>query len=410
MIAVLLGTVLIVTTVLGQDAVDLELVERAGDIHERVFTIDSHVDTPTRMVRGGFDIAQRHSYAKDGSQVDIPRLREGQLDAAFFVVFLPQGELESQGYKLAREKADLLFDAIASLTIHHSDDFLSSVTSRDASLAQSAGKIAAFVGIENAYPLGDEIELLSEYYRRGARYIGLTHFANNQIADSSTDPSGPMWNGVSPFGMEVIAEANRLGMLVDVSHASDAAFWDVMEASRSPVIASHSGVYSVYPHPRNMKDDMLIALAKNGGVVQINGYSAYLRSLSQDPRRTNALATLRDQYGAWRNLPASQRVEPERISQEINMRYPQKLAYLSDLLDHIDYAVDLVGIDHVGISMDFDGGGGVDGLSEVSDMQNLTVELVRRGYSEEDIGKFWGLNLLRVLDQVQATQVVSGTE
>ena len=210
--------------------------------------------------------------------------------------------------------------------------------------------------------------------------------------------------------MEVIAEANRLGMLVDVSHASDAAFWDVMEASRSPVIASHSGVYSVYPHPRNMKDDMLIALAQNGGVVQINGYSAYLRSLSQDPRRTNALASLRDQYGSWRNLPASQRVEPERISQEINMRYPQKLAYLSDLLDHIDYAVDLVGSDHVGISMDFDGGGGVDGLSEVSDMQNLTVELVRRGYSEEDIGKFWGLNLLRVLDQVQATQVVSGTE
>lgn len=383
-------------------APDAELMRRAALIHERVLTIDSHVDTPSVMIRSSaFDITERHDVLRHSSQVDLPRMVDGGMDGAFFIVFLPQGPLTDEGYAAARARADLMFDTIDVMLEDHGDSFERALTAADAGPIEDKRKIAIYIGIENGYPLGDDLSLLETYYDRGARYVTLSHFANNQLSDSSTDPNGPRWNGLSPFGETVVAEMNRLGMMVDISHTSDETFWDVIALARAPVIASHSGAFAVYAHPRNMKDDMLVALAANGGVVQINGYSTYLADVVQDPRRVEALQALTDQYGRWWRLPAEEQAEPRRVMAAINEQFPPQRANLSDVADHIDHVVGLIGIDHVGISMDFDGGGGVDGAAQIDEMGNLTLELVRRGYTEQDIGKIWSGNLLRVMADVE---------
>jgi membrane dipeptidase len=385
----------------GTKAAEAALVQRAAAIHQRVLTLDSHVDAPSMIIRPDFDIAQRHETLRDLSQVDLPRMLDGGMDGAFFVVFLPQGPLTTEGYAKSRKRADMMFAAIEQMFDQHGQVVERALTPDAAARIVKASKIAIFVGIENGYPLGDDLALLEKYYERGARYITLSHFANNQIADSSTDPNGPTWRGLSPFGEKVVAEMNRLGMMVDISHTSDETFWDVIELTNAPIIASHSGAHAVFSHPRNMNDAMLEALAENGGVVQIIGYSTYLKNIEQDPRRREALKELATQYGNWWRLPADEQLEPRRLMGEMNVKFPPVRADLNDVVDHIDHVVQRIGIDHVGVSMDFDGGGGVEGAADISEMGNLTLELVRRGYSEADIAKIWSGNVLRVLRDVE---------
>lgn len=372
-----------------------------ASVHARALVMDSHIDLPSVMLRGGFDISHRHDVLRDMSQVDLPRLRQGGVDGGFFVVYLPQGPLTQEGYEQARRRADQLFDHIESLSRDHGDAFAPARRAADAARIHQEGKIAVYIGIENGYPLGEDISLLRTYYERGARYLSVTHFANNQLGDSSTDPNGARWNGLSPLGEEAVREMNRLGMMVDVSHISDETFWDVMAMTNIPVIASHSGAYTVYAHPRNMKDDMIRAMAAKGGVIQINGFSTYLADIKQDEERTALIDDLRKRHGQWWRLPPTEQAAPRAEMAEINMRHPPKRARLSDVVDHIDHVVQLVGIDHVGISMDFDGGGGVDGVVDMGEMGNLTAELLRRGYDSDAIDKIWSGNLLRVMRSVE---------
>ena len=287
------------------------------------------------------------------------------------------------------------------MTDDHGDAFAAARLASDADAIVATGKIATYIGIENGYPI-TELADVDDYFARGARYVTLAHFANNHIADSATDPGGPRWGGLSPFGENVVRRMNDLGMMVDISHTSDETFWDVMALTRAPVIASHSGARAVFDHPRNMDDAMLDALRDNGGVIQINGFTNYLARVVQAPERVAAMNALREEFGTWWRRPAAEQAEPRRRMAEIDARWPAAQAPLDSLADHIDHAVRLMGIDHVGISMDFDGGGGVEDLSHIGQMKNLTRELVRRGYTEEDLGKFWSGNLLRVMGVVEA--------
>jgi membrane dipeptidase len=283
----------------------------------------------------------------------------------------------------------------------------------------SRGKRVALIGVENGYPLGEDIGRVSEFHERGARYISLTHNGHNQLADSHTgERDGWKWNGVSPLGKEVIAEMNRLGIMVDVSHASKTAMMQTAELSRAPIIASHSGVRALCDVSRNMDDAQLLALKQTGGVFQAVAYDGFVKNTRPDSTaRAEAIAAARRAFelpefrhagqrarfhAALKRLAADHRASYDAKLAEIDKEHPgDQPAGLKDFVDHIDYAVNLIGIDHVGIASDFDGGGGVEGWNDASETFNVTLELVRRGYTEEEIAKLWGGNLLRVLDEVQ---------
>lgn len=378
---------------------EVALLERAAAIHERVLTLDTHADTPMVLLRPGFDVAQEHSWRTSLSQVDLPRMRAGGMDGIFWACFVPQGPLSDAGYTQAMAQAEAMLAAIEAVAEAHPDAVSIATSADDAPRLEAEGRLALYIGLENGYPIGeDHLSALEALYARGVRYITLCHFTNNQLADASTDPDGPVHDGLSPLGEAVVTEMNRLGIVVDVSHTSDATTWDALERSRAPIIASHSSTRALFDHPRNMNDALLQALAAQGGVIQINGYSDYLEVLEQPPERVAALEALRETYGVWWRVedPALKaEILEQRIA--IEQAHPQARAQLSTFVDHIDHAVAVAGIDHVGVGLDFDGGGGLVGLMEISDMGQLTVELVRRGYSEAEIAKIWGGNFLRVL-------------
>jgi membrane dipeptidase len=271
----------------------------------------------------------------------------------------------------------------------------------DAYRLEKEGKRAIFIGIENGYPIGNDISLIQDYYDRGARYITLCHTRNNDICDSSTDDNGPEHDGLSQFGEEVVKEMNRLGIMIDVSHASDASFYDVLQLSNTPVIASHSCARAICDNPRNLDDDMLRALADNGGVIQMCILSAYVEEPQPNPERDSARAALREKWNNWDNLSDEEMKLARKDWQDMNVQFPRKLSSVKKVVDHIDHMKEVAGIDHIGIGTDFDGGGGVEGCYDVSEMGNITIELVRRGYTEEEIEKIWGKNLMRVMSQVE---------
>lgn len=377
---------------------------RAREIHERVLTVDTHCDTPSLMLRGGFDIGERHEPGEMRSgQVDLPRMKEGGLDAAFFAVYVRQGERTAEGYREARERASKLLDIIHKMGADYPQLVGLATTPEDAYRLEKEGRRAVFIGMENGYPIGRDLPLLKEYYRRGVRYLTLCHSRDNDICDSSTDSENPEDNGLSEFGEKVVLECNRLGIMVDVSHISDQSFFDVLKVSQAPVIASHSGVRAVCDHPRNLSDEMLRALASNGGVIQVCLVSSFLKKPKPNPQREKAMKELRDKYGAWDKIRDEDWEKVRLEYRKINEMYPQEKATVKELVDHIDHVVRLIGIDHVGIGSDFDGGGGVKGCDDVSQIPEVTKELIRRGYSEEDIRKIWGQNIMRVMRQVIET-------
>jgi membrane dipeptidase len=418
---------------------DAALIAKAQGIHSRVLSMDTHVDIDPANFTADCNYTQRLT-----TQVNLPKMTEGNLSSAFFIVYVGQRLPTEEEYAYAYEQAIEKFDAIHRFTKEIAPDVIGLATSpADVRRLHQEGKRVAIIGIENGYPIGTDIRRVKEFYDRGGRYMSLAHNGNNQLSDSNTgEASGYSFNnGLSPLGRQVIAEMNRLGMMVDLSHPSKGANLEAIRLSRAPVIASHSSVRTLANHSRNMDDEQLLALKKNGGVIQIVAFASYLKTESKE--RLAALTQMRSDLGfaggasavSFRaprpnpracpvedpnakaagasdatarramflsRLPAAQREAYEKRMAEIDAKHPPvERASVKDLVDHIDYAVKLIGIDHVGISSDFDGGGGIDGWDDASETFNVTLELVRRGYTEEQIAKLWSGNLLRVWEDVE---------
>jgi len=378
-----------------------EITARALAIHERVLTVDTHADTPLRMIEPGFDLAVRHNPLDTGSKVDYPRMKEGGLDAIFFAAFVSQDIRDNEGNKRAKALVTEMIDAVISSTEENSNLVGLALTPKDAYTLEGDGKRAIYLAIENGYPIGDDLANIELFFNKGVRYITLVHSSNNDIADSATDTAGAEHNGLSAFGEQVVREMNRLGIMVDVSHASDDVFFDAIAISEAPIIATHSNARTVTEHDRNMSDEMLRLMAENGGVVQLTLLSSYLRDDPPNPERSAALQELRSSMKNVSSMTLEERAERRLAFNEINKKFPTPLATVEDVVDHIDHMVSVAGIDHVGIGCDFDGGGGIDGVFDASEVMNITIELVRRGYSEEDIEKIWGKNVMRVFEEVQ---------
>ena len=409
---------------------DTDLVRRARAIHDRVIALDTHNDIEPENFVPARNYTQRLN-----TQVNLPKMIEGGLDASFFIVYVGQPNLKDQpdalspaGYDRAYKQAVAKFDAVHRLTEQIAPDKIGlALTADDVRKISASGRKVALIGVENGWAIGEDLRRVKEFYDRGGRYMSLAHNGNNQLSDSNTgERDGYMWkDGISPMGERVIAEMNRVGMMVDVSHPSRGSMLKAAELSKAPIIASHSAVRALCNVPRNMDDDMLKALAKTDGVVQVVGFSSYIKTPKPDsPERAAALTTLRAEFGlpapaprqasgapgsarqfesALAALPVDRRAEYDRKLADINTRMPaDPPATVKDFVNHIDYVVKLIGIDHVGISSDFDGGGGLSDWRDASETFNVTLELVRRGYTEEEIGKIWSGNLLRVMDRVQA--------
>ena len=408
---------------------DADLVRRARAIHDRVIALDTHNDIEPENFTAAKNYTQRLN-----TQVNLPKMIEGGLDASFFIVYVGQpnpaqqpDSLSPAGYDRAFRQAIAKFEAVHRLTEQIAPDKIGlALTADDVRRIAASGRKVALIGVENAYPIGEDLRRVKEFYDRGGRYMSLAHNGNNQLSDSNTgERDGYTWkNGISPMGERVIAEMNRLGMMIDVSHPSKGSMMKAAELSKAPIIASHSAVRALCDVPRNMDDDMLKALARTDGVVQIVGFSSYIKTPKPDsPERSAALAALRQSFGipapaprqasgapgsaraaetALAALTPERRTEYDRQLADIDRRLPaDPPATVKDFVNHIDYAVKLIGIDHVGISSDFDGGGGLSDWRDASQTFNITLELVRRGYTEEQIGKIWSGNLLRVMDECQ---------
>lgn len=387
---------------------DPAIKAKADRIHQSVLTLDTHGDLPYFMSsRPDFDISKRHDPYITGSRIDLPRMKEGGLDAMFFAVYLGQGARTPEGYAEAKKGALDQFALIHRIVKDHADLAGLATTPEEARQLKAQDRRAIFIGVENGWMIGKDLSLLQTYYDLGARYMTLCHTRNNDICDSSTDPAGYEHGGLSAFGVEVVREMNRIGMMIDVSHISDDAVYDCLKHSTAPIAATHSSARALYDHPRNLTDDLIKAIAAKGGVIQMNMLDGYLKS--QSPERRSALGKLREKYPNISELTEEQRTQRQEELTRIDEQYPADPATLQLVMDHIDHIVQLVGVDHVGIGPDLDGGGGVKGMYDVSEMGNVTYELVKRGYSEEDIEKIWSGNFFRVMKEVERVAGRRGT-
>ena len=375
--------------------------------HEDFLVLDAHLDTPIVLDRPGFDISSRHDPMHDYAQIDLPRMREGGLDGGFWVIYTPQGDLTPQGYEDALAHAWHRNSVIDEMLIDYADNFMPATTADDAAAIVAQGKHVVYKSIENAYPLGLDVTQLDAFYESGVRMVGLVHMTNNQFADSSTDPDGLKWNGLSPLGKDLIRRANALGMIIDMSHAHDLALAQAIDLSTTPIILSHSGAGHLYEHPRNVGDALLLDLAASGGVMHINSLSAYLKDLETDPARRPALSAL---FKQLQENPLKTEADTEAFLEArraIDKKYPPDFANFYDVMRHIYHAYALMGAAHVGIGLDWDGGGGVDGLQDITGLPKITQAMREAGLSDEDIAALWSGNLLRVLRLVEASRVLS---
>jgi membrane dipeptidase len=368
----------------------------AAALHERLFTIDTHLDTPTASLpRPGWDFGARHDYAVDGTQCDLPRLVAGGLDAVVFAAYFMQGARTAAGHALAQAAVrDILENTRAVIAAHGARCGLA-LNADDALRLKAEGKRAIFLSTENAYSLGTDLEALRIFYELGVRMVGFTHMLNNEVADSSTDPRGAEWGGLSPFGRAVVAECNRRGIVVDASHASDAALEQMIELSRAPVILSHTGCRAVCDHPRNIGDDLLRRLAARGGVIQINALPVAMVRRAENEALSAAVDAIMLQFCDAELTPAVR----ARVSQswrELSEKFSPPEATMADYVNHVVHAVRVAGVDHVGIGCDLDGGGGFDGLRDVAAYPAITQALLAAGLQEAELAKIWGANTLRV--------------
>jgi len=370
-------------------------------IHNKAITVDTHCDTPMALLQDNFDVAARNEAPK--SRVDFPRMKEGGLDAMFFAAFTGQRERTPENTQAAYEMANRMIEKTYEVCKKNPDLAEVATEPDDVIRISAEGKRAIYIGMENGFPVGTDLGRVEEFYKKGVRYITLCHSANNDICDSSTDKKGAEHNGLSEFGKEVVKEMNRLGMMVDVSHISDKSFYDVIELSKAPVIASHSSVRSIAHHPRNMTDDMIKALAKKGGVIQICMLDDYIKDPDTTGVRYQKEQEMRKIYASkdWATMSDDERAKIREERRSLDEKYPKVLPTVSDFVDHIDYVKNLVGIDFVGIGSDFDGGGGIKDCVDVSEFPRITEEMMARGYSSEEIYKVWGGNFFRVFNSVK---------
>ena len=389
------------TSINTDNETEEQLVKRALEIHKRVLTLDTHADTPLRMIEPGFDMAERHDPNETGSKVDYPRMKEGDLDAIFFAAFVAQDIRDDDGNSRAKALCIQMIDSIITSTKKNSDIVGLALNPDDAYALEKEGKRAIYIGIENGYPIGKDISNVELYFKKGVRYITLVHSTNNDLADSATDSKGPEHGGISDFGSKVLSEMNRLGIMVDISHGNDSVFYDAIKLSKAPIIATHSNARAVTNHKRNMTDEMLKLMADNGGVVQLTMLSSYLREAPPNIKLDSAVNKLRASMKPISEMTMDDRKAMRQSFQELNKKYPDPPATVKHVVDHIDHIIKIAGIDHVGIGCDFDGGGGIEGVFDASEVMNITIEMVRRGYTEEQIEKIWGGNLIRVFKEVQ---------
>lgn len=411
----------------AQAPADAALVTRARGIHDRVITLDTHNDIEPDTFTAACNYTQRLT-----TQVNLPKMKDGGLDVSFMIAYVGQGPLTPQGYDGAYKLAIAKMDAIHRLTEQIAPKEIGlALTANDVRTIAASGRKVAVIGIENGYQVGLDLKHVEEFYNRGGRYMSPAHNGNSQLSDSNTADLSQSWayGGLSPLGKQVIVEMNRLGMMVDVSHPSKAAMLQMAALSKAPIIASHSGVKALANHPRNMDDEQLLALKTSGGVIQIVALDSYVK---MDPaERTKAIADLRRELDvrqvrppaasgpppcpvekpgaaatptdepAIAALPEAKRAEYKKRLAAIDAKFPPAKPNVKDLVNEIDYVVKKIGIDHVGLSSDFDGGGGIEGWNSAADTFNVTLELVRRGYTEEQIAKIWSGNLLRVWGEVE---------
>lgn len=398
---------------------EAELIEKAKGIHERVITLDTHDDINPSNFTAETNYTQRLE-----SQVNLPKMIDGGLDVAWFIVYVGQGDLTPAGFDQAYAQADEKFKAIHRLCEQIAPDKIElALTSDDVRRIAASGKKVAMIGVENGYPVGKDISRVKEFYDKGARYMSLAHNGHSQLSDSNTGERDSVWlhHGLSDLGREVIKEMNKWGIMVDLSHPSKEANMEMMRLSKAPVIASHSSARALNDVSRNLDDEQLMMLKENGGVVQAVAFKSYVNTKKNKANTDSSKVILNEvakaegfellEFPAIMKMADSAREEyikkymainakaKPRIEKEINPIAPP--VNVADFVDHIDYLVKKIGLEHVGISSDFDGGGGVDGWSDASETFNVTLELVRRGYTEEQIANLWSGNLLRVLDKVQ---------
>ena len=368
-------------------------------LHRRLLVLDSHLDTPRQLSRPGWSILDRHG-ADDLSQVDLPRMIEGGLSGGFWAVYTPQGSVDEAGMARASDQGLATLTRIREMVARYPDRFGLALQAEDAPRLAAEGKRVVFISMENAEPLASDPRLLSTYQQLGLRMLGLVHSANNHVADSATAIG--QWHGLSPVGRELVTRANCLGVLLDASHASDQSFDQMLALSRAPIIVSHSSSRAINPHPRNLDDARMRRLADSGGVIQVNTYGGYLIAQPPNPQRDKALKPL---YERLRLMPALQPEAFRELSAQITavqQRFPNPQATFADFMKHLLHALEVVGPLHVGIGADWDGGGGVQGLEDVSQLPKITEALLQAGYSEADIASIWSGNLLRLLSRAQA--------
>ena len=362
--------------------------------HEEMLVIDTHLDIAMRFDSGEWDFSERHRFEWDQSQVDLPRMIEGGLDGGFFVIYTAQGELTPAAYADARSRALVRAAAIRRVIGENRDRMGLALTPDDAERLHREGKRIAFISIENSWPLGEDLSLLETFHRLGVRMAGPVHSRNNQLADSTTDT--PRWNGLSPLGRQWVAEMNRLGMLVDGSHSSDAAFDQMLELSRVPIVLSHSGPRAIYDHKRNLDDERMRRLARAGGVMFMN--TIFLAPDDRSPERS----AIGDRQENWHRLTPAERRRLLADKAALDAQRPFTTATLDHFMRSMLHAIRIMGVDHVGLGADWDGGGGVQGMEDISLLPRVTERLRREGFSERDIGKIMGGNLIRVMRQAQA--------
>ena len=395
-----------------------QLIEKAKGIHERVITLDTHCDINTS------NFTMEKNYTEDlDTQVNLPKMEEGGLDVAWFIVYTGQAENDAEGFAKAYENAIDKFEAIHRLCEEIAPDRIElALNSDDVRRIDGAGKKVAMIGIENGYPIGEDISNVKKFADMGGRYMSLAHNGHSQLSDSNTGERDSVWlhNGLSDLGKEVIAEMNKWGIMIDISHPSKEAIEQMIELTKAPVIASHSSARALSDHSRNLDDDQLKLIKENGGVVQTVALATYV-DIEKNRANQDQMQGLYEEIASeegfemmgWRQvfqmedsardayMAKFQEIRSEADERAKNLENPAPPVDVADFVDHIDYMVNLIGLEHVGISSDFDGGGGIEGWRDASETFNVTLELVKRGYSEQEISDLWSGNLLRVLDEVQ---------
>ena len=368
-------------------------------IHQRFMTLDTHLDTPAFFdTAHGYDIMKRHDVNRDGTQVDYPRMIDGGLDGGFWAIYMGQGPLTPEGYQQVRDKALIRATSIHKMVAANPDKFEIALTSSDAERIFKSGKKIVYLSMENSYELGDDLSLLDSFYKLGVRMAGPVHNGTNQLADSTNPgPVGAKWGGLSPMGKDYVKRANELGIILDGSHSADSTIDQLIDLSATPIILSHHGCDGVHEHPRNLPDALLKKMAAKGGVIHMNALGSFLKDLPQSPERMAAMRALREKVGDADELTgdAYEKFLDERAA--INKQFPENKATFEDYMEQILYAIKLVGVDHVGFGADWDGGGGVAGYEDITLLPKITERLLKEGYSEADLQKMWGGNVVRLL-------------